>query len=90
MTRALWLTVLCASQALAQAVLGGAAAAAPQFDGRRGHPVLFTAALYPRLLALSGDRGAASVLQSLGDTLALVDAPDDGVLFDVDRPSDLG
>ena len=76
--------------ALAQAVLGGAMAAAPQFESRRGHPVLFGAALYPELLALSGDRGAASVLRDLGPALALIAAPDDGVLFDVDRPSDLG
>jgi molybdenum cofactor cytidylyltransferase len=29
------------------------------------------------------------VLQGLGDRLALIKSPDDGVLFDVDRPSDL-
>jgi molybdenum cofactor cytidylyltransferase len=75
---------------LAHALLAGAPAAAPQFAGQRGHPVLFAAALYPELLALSGDRGAASVLRDLGPALALVAAPDDGVLFDVDRPSDLG
>jgi molybdenum cofactor cytidylyltransferase len=74
---------------LAAALAAGARAAAPQFGGRRGHPVLFGAALFPRLLALSGDRGAAAVLGGLGPTLALVEAPDDGVLFDVDRPSDL-
>ena len=74
---------------LAQAVVAGAPAAAPQFRGQRGHPVLFGAALFPALLALSGDRGAASVLRGLGPALALIAAPDDGVLFDVDRLSDL-
>ena len=33
--------------------------------------------------------GARRILQSLGDRLASVEAPDDGVLFDVDQPSDL-
>jgi len=75
---------------LADALAQGAPAAAPTFGGRRGHPVLFSASLFPALLALSGDRGAASVLAGLGEDLALVPVADDGVLFDVDRPEDLG
>jgi molybdenum cofactor cytidylyltransferase len=75
---------------LGAAVAGGAPAAAPVFGGRRGHPVLFGAGLLPGLLSLSGDRGAAGVLDRLGERLRLVAAPDDGVLFDVDRPGDLG
>jgi molybdenum cofactor cytidylyltransferase len=75
--------------ALAQALAAGALAAAPVFQGRRGHPVLFARALFSQLLALSGDEGARSVLDRLGDRLALVQAPDDGVLFDVDIPGDL-
>jgi molybdenum cofactor cytidylyltransferase len=75
---------------LAEALATGAAAAAPCFAGQRGHPVLFASALFPALLGLSGDRGGASVLADLGDNLALVESPDDGVLFDVDRPEDLG
>ena len=74
---------------LAVAVAAGARAAAPSFAGQRGHPVLFASVLYPALLALSGDRGAASVLAGLGDGLALVAAASDGVLFDVDQPADL-
>lgn len=76
-------------QQLAQALGGGCLAAAPTFEGRRGHPVLFAAALFPELMVLEGDRGAASVLAGLGDALALVPVEDDGVLFDVDRPADL-
>ena len=79
-----------AAAMLADAFANGALAAAPTFGGRRGHPVLFSASLFPALLALSGDRGAASVLAGLGEDLALVPAADDGVLFDVDRPEDLG
>jgi len=76
--------------ALAEVLGADRLAAAPSFDGRRGHPVLFAATLFPGLLALSGDKGAASVLVGLGETLVLVPAPDDGVLFDVDRPQDVG
>ena len=74
---------------LAAAVRAGAAAAAPVFAGRRGNPVLLGADLIPQLLALSGDSGARSILQALGPGLALVEAPDDGVLFDVDERGDL-
>jgi molybdenum cofactor cytidylyltransferase len=74
---------------MAEAVAAGAEAAAPVFEGRRGNPVLLSRALFPDLLALTGDAGARGVLQGLGERLALVESPDDGVLFDVDRVSDL-
>lgn len=74
---------------MAQALAKGALAAAPVWQGRRGNPVLLSRALFPDLLALIGDSGARGVLQGLGDRLALVEAPDAGVLFDVDRPEDL-
>jgi molybdenum cofactor cytidylyltransferase len=74
---------------MAGAVRAGAPAAAPVFDGRRGNPVLIGRGLFPDLLALAGDAGARRILDELGDRLALVEAPTDGVLFDVDRPADL-
>lgn len=64
-----------------------ALAAAPARRGQRGHPVLLRAALFPALLALTGDQGAGPLLAGLGDGLALVETEDPGVLFDVDvRP----
>lgn len=74
---------------MAEAVLAGAPAAAPVFQARRGNPVLVGQALFPELIALAGDAGARRILDGLGDRLALVEAPDDGVLFDVDRRDDL-
>jgi molybdenum cofactor cytidylyltransferase len=74
---------------LADAVAAGAPAAAPAFEGRRGNPVLVARALFPELIALSGDAGARRILDGLGDRLALVEAPDEGVLFDVDERADL-
>jgi molybdenum cofactor cytidylyltransferase len=76
-------------QPMAEAVRDGALAAAPVFRGQRGNPVLLGRDLFPQLLALTGDAGARGVLQGLGDRLALIESSDDGVLFDVDRPSDL-
>jgi molybdenum cofactor cytidylyltransferase len=75
--------------ALAAALAAGAVAAAPSFEGQRGHPVLFSAALLSQLRSLTGDQGAREVLRALGDQLALVEAPDGGVLVDIDRPEDL-
>lgn len=74
---------------MAQAVADGAPAAAPVFNGRRGNPVVLGRELFPAVAALTGDVGARPVLQALGARLALVAAPDDGVLFDVDEPGDL-
>jgi molybdenum cofactor cytidylyltransferase len=74
---------------LAAALEGGALAAAPACDGRRGHPALFTAALFSRLVALKGDVGARDILDGLGERLVLVETDDPGVLADVDRPEDL-
>jgi len=74
---------------LAEAVTSGAPAAATVFEETRGHPVLFGRDLLPRLLELDGDRGAGGILAKLGDRLALIPSPDNGVLYDVDRPTDL-
>jgi molybdenum cofactor cytidylyltransferase len=71
---------------LAGALTPAIRAVAPQFDGRRGHPVLFSASLFPALRTATGDEGARTVLQNLGHGLTLLDTTDPGVLFDVDRP----
>ena len=71
-------------QPLADALSAGAKAAAPVFNGKRGHPVLFGHDLFGALTALTGDAGARDVLDSLGAALALVQTRDPSVLFDVD------
>ncbi len=75
---------------LVEAMQAGAAAAAPACNGRRGHPVLFGRALFEPLRQASGDEGARAALAGLGPRLALIETDDEGVLFDVDRPEDLG
>ncbi len=66
-----------------------AAAAAPVWEGRRGHPVLLGRELFAEAMALEGDRGAGALLAYMGARLALVEADDGGVLFDVDTPAAL-
>lgn len=41
---------------------GGASIVASAYRGERGHPVIFSAALFPELLATAGDRGARDVI----------------------------
>jgi molybdenum cofactor cytidylyltransferase len=74
---------------LVEAVEAGALAAVPVFEGKIGNPAALSAALFPKVLALEGDRGARALIEGLGETLVRVPAPDAGVLYDVDRPEDL-
>lgn len=71
------------------ALADGAALAAPVFDGRRGHPVGFSAEFRIELMALRGDQGARWILQRHSECLRLVDCADPGVLRDIDVPADL-
>lgn len=75
--------------ALVAAMTAGHDAAAPVFEGRRGHPVLLGPALFEPIRHLTGDHGAGHLLRGLGNRLALVPVADAGVLKDVDRPEDL-
>ena len=74
-------------KALALAVAGGAAIAAPVSAGRRGNPVAFGKACLQDLLALEGDKGARGVLGMHPVTAVEVDDP--GIFADIDLPSDL-
>ncbi len=74
---------------LTEALAGGAPAAIPVFGGEMGHPAALSVGLFGEMLKLEGDRGARRLLERLGSSLVRVEAPDDGVLFDVDRPGDL-
>ncbi len=58
----------------------------PTFDGRRGNPVLWPARHFAGLRALTGDVGGRALFASHADAVLEVAMPDDGVLFDIDRP----
>ncbi len=60
----------------------GKAVVAPVYRGVQGNPVLFAASVFPVLLALTGDRGARSVVEKDPSRVALVP-------FDLPVPADL-
>ncbi len=67
----------------------GAALAAPEYRGQRGHPVGIAAEFLAPLLALDGDAGARAVLAQHGARLLTLPVDDPGVLIDIDTRSDL-
>jgi molybdenum cofactor cytidylyltransferase len=60
----------------------------PVFQGRRGHPALFSANLFPDLLRAPLDQGARAVVHATTDRLELP-CDDPAVLEDFDAPGDL-
>jgi molybdenum cofactor cytidylyltransferase len=77
------------TRSIVAALEQGALIAAPSYKGERGHPVGFGAALRGELLALDGDQGARAVLERHRDAVKLIECDDPGVLYDIDRKSDL-
>lgn len=59
----------------------------PVFQGQRGHPVGFARQCGPALAALTGERGAASVVRSYDAIEIVVD--DEGCVTDIDTLADL-
>jgi len=74
------------------AVLGalqnGARLARPAYKGKIGHPVGFSAIYRSDLLALTGDQGGKSILDTHQEHICLCPLDDPGVLKDIDRPSE--
>jgi molybdenum cofactor cytidylyltransferase len=67
-----------------------ALAAAPTRGGRRGNPMLLGRGLFEAAMRLTGDEGARRLIGSLSaDELVEVEAPDAGVIVDIDTPSEL-
>ena len=65
----------------------GAPVIVPTHGGRRGHPVLFAARVFPELLAADPSVGARCVVHAHDDRLELW-VPDPGVVADIDTPED--
>jgi molybdenum cofactor cytidylyltransferase len=59
----------------------------PTFDGRRGNPVAWGRAHWPRLAMLTGDRGARALLDDM--EVIEVATDDGGIHVDVDTPDAL-
>jgi len=76
---------------VAQALSGPVLAVQPVYRGERGHPVAFAAVCRDALMALTGDRGAQSVLQAAraAGQAVQIEVGDVGVVTDVDTPEAL-
>ncbi len=61
----------------------------PVKDGQLGNPVLWGSGHFKKLMALSGDRGARSILDENRDRVTEVSVTGDGVLLDADTPEAL-
>ncbi len=75
--------------AVRDALVAGAAVAAPALSGRRGHPVGFSAAYATELLDLTGDVGARRILERDRSKIVELDSSDPGIFTDIDVPNDL-
>ncbi|HVP08157.1 MAG TPA: nucleotidyltransferase family protein [Burkholderiales bacterium] len=75
--------------AVRDALLEGAALAAPYFRARRGHPVGLAAKFRVELESLRGDEGAKRLLAEHASEIVKVPVGDPAVLRDIDRPGDL-
>jgi molybdenum cofactor cytidylyltransferase len=60
----------------------------PEYQGRRGNPVLFDRDTFPHLMRLTGDTGGRPVLNTYAGQAERVPVPNAGVLFDIDTPDD--
>jgi molybdenum cofactor cytidylyltransferase len=60
----------------------------PRHQGRRGHPVIFSRALFPELLAAPIDQGAKTVVHAHRDQTLEIDTDDAGVTVDIDTPEE--
>ena len=58
----------------------------PRHQGKRGHPVLFSRALFDELLAAPLDQGAKTVVNAHRDETVEIDTEDVGITLDIDTP----
>lgn len=65
---------------------GGKMIALPKFGGRRGHPVIFRAALYEELLAAPAEVGARQVVWNHAGEVAEVETQEEGVILNLNDP----
>jgi molybdenum cofactor cytidylyltransferase len=59
-----------------------------RYQGRNGHPVIFSRSLFDELRHASPDAGAKAVLRAHQDDIINVDVDDPGVVADIDTPAD--
>jgi molybdenum cofactor cytidylyltransferase len=58
----------------------------PTYDGRRGHPAIFSSALYEELLAAPADQGARAVVWAHAAEIFEVPTDEEGVVLNINDP----
>ncbi|MDX1520981.1 MAG: nucleotidyltransferase family protein, partial [Anaerolineae bacterium] len=61
----------------------------PEFEGRRGNPLLFDRTLFPELMAIHGDTGGRPLIQAYRNVAERIPVKTPAILQDIDRPEDL-
>lgn len=75
--------------AIASKLSEGASIVVPTYQGKRGHPVGFSAKFRAELESLHGDEGARSILKNHPEEIIFLECDDSGILADIDTPADL-
>lgn len=60
----------------------------PSFQGKRGHPVIFSRELFPDLLAAPQNQGALGVVRKHSKQILHLECKSEAILIDVDTPED--
>jgi len=60
----------------------------PIFNGRRGHPVVFSRDTFSQLMSPEADQGARAVVHGMADRVHDVQVTDPGIAANIDTPSD--
>ena len=76
-------------QAVVASLEGGADIVAPVYQGRRGHPVGFSARHAPALMQLQADTGARGIIAANRGSLEMIETMDAGVIADIDSTASL-
>jgi len=61
----------------------------PTYEGRRGHPVVFSAAVFPELLSAPPEVGARAVVRAHEGEIAEVPTGEEGVILNLNDPEAL-
>ena len=71
---------------IAQFYLNHKSIVLPTYNGRRGHPVIFSSALYGDLLAAPDDKGARAVVWAHSPEVLEVPTSEEGVVLNINDP----
>jgi len=74
------------SDLIAHFYAGGKSILLPTYQGRRGHPMIFSSALYDELLAAPADKGARAVVWAHAADVLEVPTDEEGVVLNLNDP----